>query len=65
MAHVEFCPCGEAIVREWVSGNTSPFFPQTYLSLVVRKREFVISLELLYTEEPTHIFLMPDVLGSM
>ena len=24
VAHDEFCPCGEANAREWVSGNTSP-----------------------------------------
>ena len=24
MAHVEFCPCGEAITREWFSGDNTP-----------------------------------------
>ena len=47
---LSFCLCGEAIATEWVSSNTSPrlFLLPTYLSLV-RKREFVISLDLLYT----------------
>ena len=24
VAGVAFCPCGEAVAREWVAGNTSP-----------------------------------------
>ena len=45
VAHVEYCPfCGEAIAREWVSGNTSPRTSTTDVSVTCGEEKRVCHL---------------------